>query len=247
MNNEERTILIEQYLDGELQGDDMRDFETLLKTDKEFAQDYFLQKEIREAFNNKEIHDLRTQLKKVSAKFEKEKQCIKKRKPVLLYAISTPVSLIIISLIILFNHSYTNNELYEMYYEHYEFGTQTRGTAEKTTDIFEKALINYDNKKYSETLELFNQISDTSEFFSSKEYFTGLTNMELGKFNDAIKNFKNVSSDEQGVFHKNAIWYEGLCYLKTNQTKLAVQQFRKLLKTSSFYQKRASEIIEKIE
>ena len=71
--------------------------------------------------------------------------------------------------------------------------------------------------------------------------------MELGKYQEAIKNFQNTSADEQGGFHDNAIWYQGLCYLKTDQTNLAIQQFRKLLKADSFYQKQASEIIEKIE
>lgn len=247
MNKEDRTILIEKYLDGELLGDDLNDFELLLQTDKEFADDYFLQKEIRVALTNKDIHDLREQLNEISKNFEVKKQIARKRKPVLVYSLSAVILVLIISSIFIFDKTYTNYELYEMYYKHYDAGTITRGEEKISTEIQVRALRAYDNSQYNEAIKLFNQIADTSQCFIPKEYFTGLSYMELQRFNDAIKHFENVTLDKQSAFYENAIWYEGLCYLKTNQNQEAIRQFKKLLKSDSFYQKRASEIIEKIE
>ncbi len=246
MNKEERTILIEQYLDGELRGDDLRKFEWQLQNDKEFAQDYYLQKEIRVALTNRDIIDLREKLNDIREDFEKEKPFARKRKPVLLYAFCTIIIIFVISTICILEKPYTNDELYEKYYEHYDAGIRTRGVVETTTDIFIQALREYDNQEYSEALELFNQITDTAQFFVPKEYFTGLSYMGLKKFDEAIRHFDNVSSDKQSVYYENAIWYTGLCYLKKNQANQAIQQFRKLLNKDSYLHKRASEILEKM-
>ena len=70
----ERTELIEKYLDGELQGIDLSNFESQLKTDKILAQDCFLQKNIREALSRKDIYDLRKQLDIITKEFKKNKK-----------------------------------------------------------------------------------------------------------------------------------------------------------------------------
>lgn len=245
MNKEDRTILIENYLDGKLDVDDLNKFEFLLQTDKEFAEDYTLQKEIRIALTNKDIHDLREQLNEISKNLEEKKQIARKRIPVLVCTLSAAVIVLIIFSIFIFNKSYTNNELYEMYYEHYDAGTRTRGVEKTTMEIQTLALRTYDNHQYNEAIKIFNQITDTSQYFIPKEYFTGLSYMELQKFNEAIKHFENIT-DKQNVFYENAIWYKGLCYLKTNQNQKAVQQFRKLLRADSYYKKHAAELIEKM-
>jgi hypothetical protein len=61
----ERTILIEKYLDGELQGENLKNFESQLQNDKEFTQEYFLQKEIGYVLFDWEIIDLREKLDRI--------------------------------------------------------------------------------------------------------------------------------------------------------------------------------------
>ncbi len=68
---QERTILIEKYLDGKLQGDDLKNFESQLKTDKKLAQDCFLQKEIRAAFSHRDVYELRKMLDEIKVEFKK--------------------------------------------------------------------------------------------------------------------------------------------------------------------------------
>ena len=246
MNKEDHTILIERYLDGELQGDDLINFELQLKTDKKLAQDCFLQKEIRAAFSNRDVYELRNQISEITKEFKQEKQIAKRRKLVFLYAACAILIVAVISTICIFNKSYTNDELYAVYFKPYDAGTITRGAEETPKDIYTQALRAYDYKKYYEALELLKKIPDTSYFLVPKEYFTGLSYMELHKFDEAIRHFENASSDKRNAFYDDVIWYLGLCYLKTNQTNLAIQQFKKLLKNDSFYKKSASEIIEKM-
>jgi len=65
------TLLIEKYLDGELQGDDLKNFESQLKTDKKLAQDCFLQREMRVAFSHRDVYELRKMLNEITAEFKK--------------------------------------------------------------------------------------------------------------------------------------------------------------------------------
>ncbi len=244
MNSEERTILIEKYLDGELQGNDLKNFESQLQSDKELAQDYYVQKEIRNALSDWEIIDLREKLDKIQKDFKKQQRTIIK-KPVFLYTACAFVAILIISSILIFDKTYTNDELYEKYYIHYDAGIQTRGIEKTTTDAYTKALKAYDNKQYIEAIDLLNRIPDTSQTHTiAKEYFTGLSYMELKKYDEAIKHFNTILNDYQNALHENVTWYLGLCYVKTNQKQLAIRQFRELIRENSCYKKRSSEILD---
>jgi hypothetical protein len=246
MNKEERTILIEKYLDGELQGENLRDFESQLQNDKEFAQDYFLQKEIRNALSDWEIIDLREKLDKIQKNFKKEKQRAIIKKPIFLYSACAFIALIIISSVLFFNDNYTNDDLYEKYYTHYDAGIQTRGSEKKSTDIYIQALKAYDNYQYVKAINLFNQMSDTSQSYYAKEYFTGLSYMELKNYNEAIKHFNFISNNKQNALYENVNWYLGLSYLKLKQNILAIEQFRKLVRDNSFYKKQSLDILDKL-
>ncbi|MBI5541231.1 MAG: hypothetical protein HY951_14290 [Bacteroidia bacterium] len=70
----ERTILFEKYYDSELKGDDLINFEFQLKTDKDFAEDYFLQKIIMETLERNDIFDLRDKLDKIRKDFKNKKK-----------------------------------------------------------------------------------------------------------------------------------------------------------------------------
>jgi len=70
----ERTILIEKYLDGELQGDDLKNFELQLQADKDFANDCSLHKAIRESFEGEDVIDLRKKLDRIRKDFKKTKK-----------------------------------------------------------------------------------------------------------------------------------------------------------------------------
>lgn len=247
MNNEERTILIEKYLDGELQGENLKNFESRLQNDKEFAEDCYLQKVIRDALSDRDIIELREKLDKIKEDFKKEKQRIKLRKPVFLYSACAIIAILIVSSIFIFNKTYTHDELYEKYYTHYLAGMQTRGEEKDSVDLFVKALKAYDNNQYDEAINLFNQISDTSQAdVITKEYFTGLSYMELKKYNEAIIHFSIISDEYQNAFHESIIWYLGLCYLKTNQNQLAIVQFSELINKDSIYKKQASELLDNL-
>ncbi|OFX49608.1 MAG: hypothetical protein A2046_05950 [Bacteroidetes bacterium GWA2_30_7] len=246
MNSEEITILIERYLDGELSEQEKLQFELDIKTNKELANDLLLHKEIRKALADEEIIDLREKLNNISDKFHEKERKTKKKKQFAIYLSSSLIVISLITSFYIYDKKYTNDELYNMYYEHYDAGTITRGEIKSSKEIYTNALRTYDIGKYVDAIKLFEQISDSSEYYISKEYFTGLSYMELLNFEKAIIHFEPLLDNNESIYYENIIWFTGLCYLKTNQNEKAKQQFTKLLDKNSGFQKNSKEILEKI-
>lgn len=245
MSKEERTIKIEQFLDGELTGQDLKDFKLKLQTDYDLAKECKLQKDIRNTLSEKELNLFRDKIAESGEKYEKRKE-VKKKIVVALYSFFTIV-IITISSYFIFHKTYSNNELFDKYYTHYDAGTVTRGQEQSTKDVFELALRKYDNSQYELAIELFDEISDTSSYSINKEYFVGLSYMELKKYKEAITHFTKVTDDEPCIYNDYAIWYKGLCYIKTKQPKEAVMQFKILKNKDSFYKKQATDVLEDLE
>ncbi len=243
MNNEEQTILIEKYLDRELSEQEREQFEQNLKTDKELARELKLHQAIRETIGDEEMADLTNKLNKITNDYHKKETIHRKIKQLVIYTSGAALIIFLITIISICNKSYTNEELFDQHYEHYDAGTRTRGKEKNTTEIFTNALRTYDNGQYTQAIEQFKQIPETSIYFTPKEFYTALSFMELKNYTEAIKHFEMAVKDEQNVYHDNAVWYCGLCYLKTNQTQKAKQKFQSLNNSCPFYQKKSEEIL----
>ncbi|HBF88634.1 MAG TPA: hypothetical protein DDX39_08335 [Bacteroidales bacterium] len=246
MTSEEITILIESYLDGELSEQEKQEFEQKLKTDKELTNELMLHKAIRSAIGDKEYIDLREKLEKIKHEYHEKAKVKKKKKQIAAYSISTLISVIIASTFIFYDKSYTYDELYDKYYEHYDAGTITRGEVKPTKEIYTNALRTYDNGNYTEAITLLEQITDTSAFYPSKEYFTALSYMELKNYSEAIKHFEQVQNSKQCIYSDNATWYTGLCYLKTNQTEKSKATIHKPEKLFCIFSEKIRRNFEKI-
>jgi len=245
MNKEDQTQLIELYLDGELQGDELTNFEMKIQEDREFNNEYKLHVAIRETLTNKEVNEFRDKLVRIGMQSENKREPFR-LKPAALYSFLLFVVIATVSSYFIFRTTYSNEEIFAQYYEHYTAGSVTRGLENGTDDVFQLALKKYNNAQYKEAIKLFRQISDTSKLFISCEFFNGISYMELKNYKEAIHCFKPVIKDANGFYYNDAVWYMGLCYIKSDEMNEAVKQFRILQKNESNYQKRAGEIIEKI-
>lgn len=247
MNNEELTILIERYLDGELSEQEKQQFEQDIKVNKELADELMLHEAIRSAIGDEELIDLREKLNVIRHEYHEKEAAKKRKKQISIYSFGIIFTAILTSTFFFYEKSYTNDELFSMYYEHYDAGTIMRGEVKPAKDIYEEALRTFDLRKYADAIKLFEQIADTSEYYLSKEYFTGLSYMELKNYNEAIKHLETAQNDKQNIYHESTIWYCGLCYLKTNQIEKAKQKFQFLNNSCPLYQKKSKEILKKIQ
>jgi len=93
----------------------------------------------------------------------------------------------------------------------------------------------YELQDYSTALEMFNK---TPENIMGRLY-SGLSHIELGEFSKAIIDFKFVIKQNDNLFIDQAEWYLALCYLKTNQTKEAVNYLEKIAGDRGFFKTKA--------
>ncbi len=246
MNKEDHTEKIEQYLDGELTGGELQQFEKELKENEELAAEYRLQKEIRAVLSDKDTMELREKLINIRNNYKTPER--KRRKLVIIYAAAASfIALIFVSYYFIFCESYSNDDLYRKYYGHVDSGIYSRGTEVSPENDFNTALKEYENGKYKEAINRFGKISDTSEYYMAASFFTALSFMETQQFGEAIVHFQIIGDNPECVYYEDAVWFSGLCYLKADNTAKAVVQFEKMLRGNSGYKSRAAEILKEID
>jgi TolA-binding protein len=76
----------------------------------------------------------------------------------------------------------------------------------------------------------------------SSRFFLGITQMELGNYEQAENILEDVIS-HQGEYTKEARWYLGLAYIKTGNKQKAHECFEILAKSPGFYSGRAEKIL----
>ena len=83
---------------------------------------------------------------------------------------------------------------------------------------------------------------------TEKNFFVGLTQMQLGNYQDAIQCFNNVlRSPETNEFLPLAYWYLGLSHLKTGEKAEAIKMFTWLNRNSDYKQSEVGRILNKLQ
>ncbi len=75
---------------------------------------------------------------------------------------------------------------------------------------------------------------------------SGVSNMELSQYKMASGSFKKVLDHNDNLFIEDAQWYLGFCYLKTENTNKAIDQFTKIAISTSSRKEKARKILKKI-
>ncbi|MCD4746317.1 MAG: tetratricopeptide repeat protein, partial [Bacteroidales bacterium] len=240
--------LIEKYIDGELDDEKTNLFQNMLKNNPALAEEVNLRNEVNNAVKESDIIDLREQLEKIHKSFEnnpKKGIVISIFKKKIFRPICAIFILIILSgaLIYIFNiNSISNDKLFSMYYQPYE-ATLIIRSGDDMDIMFKQAIQKYEDKDYESALSLFTQL----ESGIMVNYYSGITNMELENYNEAINLFQYIINHNNNLFVQQAEWYLGLCYLKTHQNEKAIEIFKKIKKDdNSYYKKNVNKILKYI-
>ena len=183
MNHEKDFILIEEYLDGTLEGEALRDFELRLKSDKELAEEVAIYREVNERFAAMpEKKNLQNQWKKVIEEAAEKENSAKvvsmsKGRNLQFYLVRIAAVLVLgFGFYFLIPKSASPNQLAMNYWEEttqFQFTGVDRGN-ELPVDFYEdlkSAYEAFDQKKYSKTLEILNELSpETNEVILLKTY-----------------------------------------------------------------------------
>lgn len=156
---------------------------------------------------------------------------------------TTTIIILGLILINLLKINISNDELYNKYYETYDLPNVKTRSISVPPDSIQIAFDKIDDKEYEEALNILDKIKnkDTVAFF-----YLGVLNQKSGKYDQAIEKYQTVINNNNTLFVEQSKWYKGLCYIKMHENKKALEEFRNLSKSNSYYKPYADEIIEKL-
>ena len=246
------TEIIDRYLDGELSGEELASFRKQLLTNDDLRRELKLQQEINNALGETEIVGLRNQLKEIHKGQHSGRKEISLPRRIMASRISQLAAasiLILLSLTVftnIFKSELTANEkLFSQYYDKYE-PLNVRASSSPADEIYLNAVNAYNKEDYEQALVLFEEVLDSDQNRMEANIMSGVSNMELSKYKNASGSFEKVIDHNNNLFIEDAQWYLGFCYLKTDHTEKAIEQFTKIASSTSSRKDKAKKILRKI-
>jgi len=165
-----------------------------------------------------------------------------------LAAVSVAASLILLLGIngILRNNVSTTDGLYGKYYTTYPATGISRASGAGLDNEISKALLQFNEKNYAESLILFRAILDQDADNPVGNFYSGMAYQETGQYEKAIASYQHVIKTGNNLFVNQAEWYSGLCYLQNDDRKNAIRQFKKIADSKNFYSEKALAILRKL-
>lgn len=243
--------LIERYIDLDLDADELEWFQNELRSNPSFASDFNLHKDVDAALSEKDVMVMRKQLDKMHQAVVTEKQSVIKtffvNRAYYLAAAAVAVLLIVGGVYLLFsNKSYTNEQLYSMYYYPDESVMMVRSGNVTMEEMLVSSFKLYDQKNYLGALNQFNQIIEKDPSNLPVQFYSGISNMEINNYVKAEKHFSYIANQGDNLFMERAKWYLGLCYLKMNDKSQARQVFTEIVVSKTHYSDKAAEILKNL-
>ncbi len=249
------TETIERYLDGEMDGEELRAFRERLGNDPELARLVMLHKEVNESILDDEIHSFRNKLKillSVIRSSDNVKRLKTARNTIFpsmqrkIIAAVFMIALLIAAYIIIFPlNDISYDKIYADYYTPYEPDIVVRSENREQNEL-SLAVSLYQEGKYKSSGEIFNKLLGKKEEYPPVRFYAGLNAMELDKYNEAIKHFTVIIDQSMQPFVVHAEWYAGLCYLKTEQSEKAAVLFEKIAGRNAWHSEEARKILKKL-
>ena len=203
--------LIEQYFEGSLDEQGLRDFHAKMESDNSFARAVKTEKDIMDGISFLGNKQLREQLEKIGEEELKETK-IKKINPVrrrFLWAAAAVLALAVVAKFAIGETKKTPEEIYAQYAVHDFDFTVKSGGGNNLGEI--ESLLK--SEKYNEALPLLEKHIAENPNSPDVELAYGIALMELGKYGNAHLQFNKIKKDVPAM--KNEIyWYEALAYLK---------------------------------
>lgn len=226
--------LIDRYLDGDLQDQELTWFERELATNPELKGELRLHDEVNRAIREKDVLELREQLELIHEEVEtSQKKTIAKKIIRSKYSRIAAATVAILIATGFFLHNILDqpmsyDELFTAYYEPTDLPALFRSDGNMAEKEFYRAITLFNNKDYSEALVLFEKIVSVDNSKIDAKFMKGMTEMEVEEFLKASNSFQGVIDHQDNLYVDQAEWFLGLCYLKLNNPEKARMQFSKI-------------------
>lgn len=242
---------IQPFLDGELSREELDWFSKELESNAVLAEDIRLYREVDNAIRSKDELELRNQLDVIHDSLDKsirEPRHVPKYRKILSYAAIASLA-IIISVGVLYklqNRKLSHEKIFEKYYEPYEVTMVYRSGDTDVNTLLQQALQKYETKEFQAAIPLFEQVLEQEPGNMATNLYSGLSHMEVSQYLQAGKKFNRIIEHNNNLYIEQAEWYLGFCYLMTGKKEKAIDHFKMIAASNSYYNKPASKIAKRI-
>jgi hypothetical protein len=242
---------IEGYIYDELTEAEMASFEAELADNKELYAEIDLVKNIDKALRENDIMKLREKLGNIADNNRKEKQSERSiafkfsHRKIAISAVAASL-ILLLSITGLLSRYSSGKNVYQKFYAKYETTGISRSSNTLANQTLAIALQKFNNQDYESALNLLQEVISRDMDNTVGHFYAGASLQELGKYQNAIKEYQAVVIQKDNLFIEQAEWYIGLCYLQTNENKKAIKQFKKIANQKGFYQQEATVVLRKL-
>jgi len=242
---------IEKYLEGNMDSKELKWFRSEISSNPDLAREIQLNKEVSKALNEKEVIDLRERLENIHETISADSIPYERRfirNKVLWASVASVAVLITLSLMAYFLmfRTYSNEKLFNRYYEKYEVSSLVRSGNSDPNDIFSQAMSMYNKKEYINAVILFEKVLAIDSLNMTANMSLGISKIETSNPDDAKRPFERIIDHNDNLYVEQAEWYLALCYLVTNNTTRAKDLFEKINNNKSYNNKEAREILQNL-
>jgi TolA-binding protein len=137
-------------------------------------------------------------------------------------------------------------KLFSSYYKPFEaVSPVTRSINNVESDLYSSAIGSFKAGDYQRAAAGFGAVLQKDSKSTSSEFFMGLSQLALENYFQAI-NLLSIASNDTGEYAKEAKWYLGLAYLKTDNKQKATECFEFLAGSEGFYRERSEKILRRL-
>ena len=254
--SQEKYNLFADYVRGNLNPDEKKEFEKKLALNKNLAIDFKNFSSIINGIHKAGEEDFIQQLKEIDKQIPDPIFVKARQNKVWLYAASI-VIIIGIGLILLFTKQVNNEKLYLAYFNHYKNNLveYTRGTITESPienlsvddyNLLVQAMRHYDKKEYSKTIEIIeeNKIANLENY--GIIFFLALSQLESNRIDEAIDNLKYLNKTTGHEYVQQSKWYLSLAYLKNNEIDKAILELKEIAIKNLQYDEEAQKLLDEL-
>jgi len=258
-NVSERSI--EQYIDGELQGELLDEFIAELNENTDLMAEVTLRRNVNEAIGEKDIFTLRDKLK--SARESSENTEIKSIVPdtsinlFINWKRVVAIAILLLGITGMYNISF--NSLDKTYHSVY---TSPKSSVERSVSVapatgemtleeqssFSEANTYYLNGEYKKAAIEFAKLAHSKNKKDGfvYQFYLGASLQNSDQFKEAIPEYNQVIKQGDNYFIEEAEWYKSLCYLELGDKKMAKQNLEAIIDRNGFYKKDAKLVLRRL-
>lgn len=241
-HDQETYELIERYLKGDLEGEELQRFEQAIEQSAELREEVTLQRSVDTLLADEAIDKLDNQLTALRSEYIKNPNRSIQR--TVWFSVAAVLILIATFVVIFRNNGEVNTEeLYASYFELYPTDNSVRTEDAPQSGALELGLKAYEVKEFEKASDILKSliVEDTRALF-----YYNLSQMALDKTEEAAILLQAI--DDSSIYSDPADWYSALALLKQGKLAMAITLLKQLQETASGkYQKLASELLEELQ